>query len=165
MRHVRLSPSPRGPFNNRIRHVRRFVPHEGHHKASQAKYVMCVASRLVGFDVSPTSPRGLSTPNAGESERWRAHPRCSGERGRDQPALVEAHSGTAGLHHRRLKRVRHTHTALPPSCTMHSQMRGNMCRGLRWACTRHHACLFCACTRVTSDSSAFSCCLSRPDPP
>ena len=52
-------------------------------RASQARYAMCVASRLFGFDVSPTSPSGSSTaaqPERG-GERWRARPRCGGERG------------------------------------------------------------------------------------
>ena len=45
IRHVRSSPSPRGPFRNRVRHVRRFWdPMWATTTASQAEYAMCVAS-------------------------------------------------------------------------------------------------------------------------
>ena len=72
--------------------------------------------------------------------------------------LLERTLSTAGLHHRSKRKMSHTHTTLPPSYTMHRQMKCSMCRGLGRPVEEVSGNLFCACTRVTSGSGAFPFC-------
>ena len=56
-------------------------------------------------------------------ERWRARLGCGGARGRQQAALARALLSAPRAFTTAAKKMSHTHTTLPPSYTMHSQMR------------------------------------------
>ena len=94
-------------FANRVRHVRHFCLHESFRASFQARYAMCVASRLIGLrrlpDGETAATRQLNLQCASTFKRicfnlplhrtrsrggkWRARPGSGGGRGWDNDGL------------------------------------------------------------------------------
>ena len=144
MRHV-ASPSPRGRFSNRVRHVRRFwnpmwavttaaqaecamcvasCPHVAHPSNSTVRHAMCVASHTHDPCVFPSGKNMVF--NALHAERRRARPGCGGEHGgtdRPSPGRTPALRASTTVS----KKNSESHSHLSPSIThslpVHSHVR------------------------------------------